>query len=309
MAHASSLKKQMTSPASAPGVVAQGPEASRWIKTFGTPIRRAARDLLRRCRPDSPEDYQVVANYPAHNTAICSYPNVWPHDASGAVNSYSQITSSFNESFPHNAQTAAHAMFDLWFNNWSYEVMVQYDFSNDGACEGSWPEVKTNVTFGGTDGVPSQAWHLCTGNGGKSLVWKLGAADGAQEQSESSGTVDLLPMLKYLERKGYLPANAKWTAISMGWEIASTGGKSETFSGSGFTVDMVPGSSNRTHTIRSARSRAWAERSRSEDPSEWHRSSDGKGAIRHFCPMCRPRWAGDKHRGRPALQFRRSPST
>jgi hypothetical protein len=189
---------------------------------------------------NSPEDYQVVANYPAHNTAICSYPNVWPHDASGAVNSYSQITSSFNESFPHNAQTAAHAMFDLWFNNWSYEVMVQYDFSNDGACEGSWPEVKTNVTFGGTDGVPSQAWHLCTGNGGKSLVWKLGAADGAQEQSESSGTVDLLPMLKYLERKGYLPANAKWTAISMGWEIASTGGKNETFSGAGFTVDMVP---------------------------------------------------------------------
>jgi hypothetical protein len=188
----------------------------------------------------SPENYQVVANYQAHNTAICSYPNVWPHDASGPVNSYAQITSSFSESFPHNAQTAAHAMFDLWFNNWAYEVMVQYDFSNDGACQGSWPEVKTNVTFGGTDGVPAQAWHLCTGNGGKSLVWKLGAADGAKEQSESSGTVDLLPMLKYLERKGYLPANAKWTAISMGWEIASTGGKNETFSGSGFTVDMVP---------------------------------------------------------------------
>ena len=189
---------------------------------------------------NSPEDYQIVANYPAGNTAICSYPNVWPHDASGPVNSYSQITSSFSESFPHNAQTAAHAMYDLWFNNWAYEVMVQYDFSNDGACQGSWPLVKKDVIFGGSHGVPSQAWHLCTGNGGKSLVWKLGASDGSQEQSESSGTADLLPMLKYLEKNGYIPAHAKWTAISMGWEIASTGGKNETFAGSGFTVNMVP---------------------------------------------------------------------
>jgi hypothetical protein len=188
----------------------------------------------------SPENYQVVANYPAGNTAICSYPNVWPHDASGAVNGYSKITSSFSESFPHNAQTAAHAMYDLWFNNWSYEVMVQYDFSNDGACQGSWPLVKTNVTFGGSNGVPTQAWHLCKGNGGQSLVWKLGANDGSQERSESSGTVDILAMVKYLEKKDYIPANAKWTAISMGWEIASTGGKDETFAGSGFTVDMVP---------------------------------------------------------------------
>ena len=189
---------------------------------------------------DSANDYQVVANFPKGNTAICSYPNVWPHDASGAVDSYSQITSSFSESFPHNGRTHAHAMFDLWFNNWANEVMVQYDFSNDAPCEGSWPEVATNVSFGGSNGVPVQTWHLCTGNGGKSTVWKLGAADGAQEQSESSGTIDILSMVKYLEKKGYLPAKSKWTAISMGWEIASTGGQSETFSGSGFTVNMVP---------------------------------------------------------------------
>jgi hypothetical protein len=201
---------------------------------------------------NSPEDYQVQADYPTSSTgAICAYPNVWPHDAQGAIDSYQQTTSTFSESFPHNAGTQAHAMFDLWFNNWAYEVMVQYDFSNDGACQGSWPEVKTNLTFGGSNGVPVQQWHLCTGNGGKSLVFKLGAADGAQEQSESSGSVDLLAMLQYAENNGYLPAGATWTALSMGWEIASTGGQNETFTGSGFTVDMVPNGGTTTTTTTS----------------------------------------------------------
>ncbi len=200
---------------------------------------------------NSAEDYQVVANYPTSSTgAICSYPNAWPHDAQGAIDSYTQTTSSFDESFPHNAQTQAHAMYDLWFDKWAYEVMVQYDFSNDAPCEGSWPQIVTGVSFGGSDGVPQQQWHLCQGNGGKSLVWKLGASD-AQEQSESSGSVDLLSMLQYLENHGYLPAGSTWTAVSMGWEIASTGGQSETFSGNGFGVTMVPTGGGTTTTTTS----------------------------------------------------------
>lgn len=183
---------------------------------------------------NSPEDFSVTANYPANGGAICSYPNVWPHDAQGAVNSYAETVATFHESFPHNSGTQAHAMFDLWFNNWAYEVMVQYDFSNDAPCEGSWPLVKENVQF------DAQAWHLCTGNNGQTMDWKLGPSDGAQEQSESSGTVHIKAMVKYLEQTGMLPKGLTWTAISMGWEIASTGGQPETFTGSGFTVDMVP---------------------------------------------------------------------
>ena len=189
----------------------------------------------------SPEDFQVVANYPVGNTAVCTFPNVWPHDAQGKVDSYSQTTSSFSESFPHNAKTTAWGMFDLWFNNWANEVMVQYDFSKNAACPTT---PVTDKLFGGKDGVPSQPWFLCTfgspmANGSyQTSVWKLGA-DEADKQSESSGSVDILSMIKYLERKGYLPAKSKWTAISMGWEICSTGGRNETFTGSGFTVQMV----------------------------------------------------------------------
>jgi hypothetical protein len=198
---------------------------------------------------NSPENYQVVANYPAGNTAVCTYPNVWPHDAQGAVDSYSQTTSSFSESFPHNAQTTAWAMFDLWFNNWANEVMIQYDFSDNGPCQTT---PVTDVTFGGSNGVPSQPWFLCTfgspmANGSyQTTAWKLGPNEAGKE-SESSGSIDMLAMIKYLEGTGYLPANSTWTAISMGWEIASTGGTNETFTGSGFTVNMGPSSSSPAH--------------------------------------------------------------
>ncbi len=190
----------------------------------------------------SAESYQIVANYPKGNTAVCTYPNVWPHDAQGAVDSYSQTTSTFSESFPHNSATHAWGMFDLWFNNWANEVMVQYDFSNNAPCTNT---PVTDKVFGGRDGVSAQPWFLCTlsspnANGTyKTLDWKLGANE-AKKQSESSGSVDILAMIKYLERKGYLPSGSTWTAISMGWEICSTGGQNETFNGSGFTVNMVP---------------------------------------------------------------------
>jgi hypothetical protein len=192
---------------------------------------------------NSVEDFQIVANYPAGNTAVCTYPNVWPHDARGAVNSYSQTTSTFSESFPHNNATHAWGMFDLWFNNWANEVMIQYDFSKNAPCTTT---PVTDKVFGGKNtGVPAQPWFLCTltspkANGTyQTTAWKLGPNE-AGKQSESSGSIDILAMIKYLERKGYLPANSTWTAISMGWEICSTGGRNETFTGNGFTVKMVP---------------------------------------------------------------------
>jgi hypothetical protein len=190
---------------------------------------------------NSAEDFQVLANYPAHNTAVCTFPNVWPHDAQGLVDSYSQTTSSFSESFPHNGSTTAWGMFDLWFNNWANEVMIQYDFSQNGPCTTT---PVTNKVFGGNNGVPSQPWFLCTfgsrqANGSyQTTAWKLGANE-AGKQSESSGTINILSMIKYLERTGDLPAKSTWTAISMGWEICSTGGRQETFTGSGFSVKMV----------------------------------------------------------------------
>jgi hypothetical protein len=199
------------------------------------PISGASETLI----AGSPSNFGVVANYPAGNTGVVSFSNSWARDYQGTVDSFPQITQSFTESMPHNAQTSAWAMDDLWFNNWSDEVMVQYDFSNNTDCDSS-TVVATNVLFGGSNGVPVQQWHLCdftgSGDSGHTLAWKLGATEGAGKQSESSGSLDLKAMVGWLETNGYLPAGSTWTALSTGWEICSTGGQNESFSQSKFSV-------------------------------------------------------------------------
>ena len=178
---------------------------------------------------NSPGDWQVVANMPIGNTGVVSYPNTGV-DMAGAVDSYSQTTSSFSETMPHNSQTSAWAMYDLWFNNWNDEVMIQYDFTNNGDCT----PVAT-AQFGGSNGVPVQTWHLCR-IGSDTLAWKLGAGEGTEKQSEQSGSIDILAMIKWLESHGYLLAGSTWTALSDGWEICSTGGQNETFNLSSYSV-------------------------------------------------------------------------
>jgi hypothetical protein len=176
----------------------------------------------------NPSVWSASANIPSgHGGSVVAYTNSWAKDYTGRVDAFSHITQTFAESMPHNAQTTAHAMDDLWFDNRGYEVMVQYDFSNDAPCVGARPEVRTNVPFGG------QLWHLC--QNGHTLVWKLGGGD-ATEQSESAGTIHIKAMVKWLEENAYLPAKSTWTALSSGWEFSSTGGVPETFAMTGFTV-------------------------------------------------------------------------
>lgn len=116
---------------------------------------------------DSPNDFQVKANMPPGNNGVVAYPNSGVY-YSGPVDSYSRFTSSFAENMHETSGTSGWAMYDLWFNNWHNEVMIQYDFANNGECD----PVAT-VTFGGSDGVPVQPWHLCTF--GTTLDWNWGA--------------------------------------------------------------------------------------------------------------------------------------
>ncbi len=176
----------------------------------------------------SPSVFSAVANMPSGNTAVVSYTNSWARDYTGTVDSYSQITANVAETMPHNAQTTGWSMFDLWFNNWANEVMVQYDFSNNADCDAS-TVVATGINIDG------QMWHLCDFGGG-ALALKLGATETAARQSEPGGTFDILAMVKWLEANGHLPASSTWTALSVGWEICSTGGQPETFAMNNFTV-------------------------------------------------------------------------
>lgn len=196
-------------------------------------------------KANSAEDWKIKVSLgpvpSGQSEGVCAYPNVWPHDMQGNVDSFTEAVASFTESFPHTTNVDAHGMEDDWFNNWAYEVMVQYDFSNDAPCEGSWPQTAMNLSFGGEYQVPTQKWHMCSSSDGKSIIFKLGASDASEGNGESSGKVDLGQMLRYAEAhnnpetgKPYLPkasgaSSAQWTAFSMGFEYLNTHGVPTTF--------------------------------------------------------------------------------
>jgi hypothetical protein len=207
---------------------------------------------------NSPQDWQAVVNAPAGNTGVVAFTNVGV-DLGDPVNSFSQITGTVAENMNATANTSSWAMYDNWLNNWNDEVMIQYDFAGNGDCT----PVAT-AQFGGSNGVPVQTWHLCDftspGDSGQTLDWKLGAGEGSKKQSEPGGSFDLLAMTQWLETHTapadqqlggyttYLPAASSWTAISNGWEIASTGGVSETYSMSNYGLTMVEGGTTTTTT-------------------------------------------------------------
>jgi len=184
----------------------------------------------------NPGRWHVVANIPAGNTSVVSYPSVGgnygqTNNTSTPLSNYASIYSSFNETMNATSKTSAWAAYDIWLGSgsssaWSGEVMIQHDYSNNGACT-----FEATASFGGSGGVPVQTWHLC--QFGSELVWKL-------PSNEPIGSVDILPMLQWLVTHKYLPANSGLWAIGYGWEICSTGGAAETFRVNSFSIATTP---------------------------------------------------------------------
>jgi hypothetical protein len=172
----------------------------------------------------NPGNWQVTANMPNKNTAVISFPNTGANYNSPQLSSFPAIYSSFSETMGSSSATNAHAAYDLWFNDWKNEVMIQTDFAPSGARCSSY---EASATFGGSNGVPIQKWSLC--QFGSELIWQMPA-------NEASGSVDIKAMTTWLENNGYMPQNSTVTALSYGFEIASTGGQNQTFRVSNFSI-------------------------------------------------------------------------
>ena len=115
----------------------------------------------------------------------------------GTVDSSSSIASSWNVTIPTNSQTTAGwAAYDLWFNNWADEVMIQTDIvaNSNYNCTAS-----TSATF---NGMP---WHMC--QFGSERVWKPGTDD-THLRNETTGSVDVRSMLTWMEQHGICPLKA-----------------------------------------------------------------------------------------------------
>jgi len=174
-----------------------------------------------------PGRWSAVADMPAGNTAVVSFPNVGEeYYYTNTLAGFSSIYSSFTENMHQANGTSAEAAYDIWLNDWGNEVMIQHDIVNRGTC----PIVAT-ASFGGSGGVPVQDWNFC--RYGSELIWQLSG------KGEQSGSVDILAMLNWLVGHGYLPQKSGLTDISYGFEICSTGGRWETFTVSRFTISAA----------------------------------------------------------------------
>ena len=121
--------------------------------------------------------------------------------------------------------------FDIYLNNWGNEVQIQHDMVNTAQCGGTTP-VKTNVSFGGSYGVPTESWDLCD-NG--LYYWQLPKGS-SNTYGESSGSVDLIAMIKYLETNGYLPSSSTISSVAYGFIIDTTSATTKTFTVNSFSL-------------------------------------------------------------------------
>jgi hypothetical protein len=174
---------------------------------------------------NSPSDWYVIANGTSTDGSVLTYPNTgWL--SQGKVDDFSVTASSFTTAIPHNSDTTGWAAYDLWFNNWAAEVMIQTDISASSAYDCS---AVATATFQG------EPWHLCVF--GNERVWKHGTDD-QHLINESSGTLDIKAFIVWMEANGYLPADSTWTSGSFGFEICDTKGTDARFQVSAFSWTM-----------------------------------------------------------------------
>src|SRR5262249_5259165 len=131
------------------------------------------------------------------NTAVVSFPDASEqYYYKNTLTCWSAIYSSFAADMNPSGATSAEAAYDIWLNNWHNEAMIQHEIVNSGSCP-----VLATACFDGSGGVPMQDCNLC--KYGTELIWQLRGA------SERARSVDILAMLTWLERHGYLPQESE----------------------------------------------------------------------------------------------------
>ncbi len=192
----------------------------------------------------SPSSWYVSANI-ASSTSRVSYPYTYQLYDGEALSSFTNIVASFNETSDHSSSTEEQVGFDIYLNNWANEVQIQHDMVNTSQCNGTTP-VATDVSFGGSYGVPTESWDLCYT--GSMYYWQL-VSNGDSTWGESTGSVELISMIKYLETNGYLPSSSTMTVVDYGFMIYTTTSTQETFTLNSYSLINNASSSSPTISL------------------------------------------------------------
>jgi hypothetical protein len=192
-----------------------------------------------------PGHWSVTGTEPAGNTAVHDYPdtqqlfNNWTgHGWNGSgtatntpISGLSSLSSVFRESMPHNSGTIAEAGYDIW-TNYSSDIMIWVDNVNRGTG---------GATKIGTATIGKQHFTVYQyGGAGGEIIFSLDGPGGTGTFAhETSGTVNILSTLRWVQAHGYVKDIAI-SQIDFGWELCSTGGSAETFTMKHFTIKGSP---------------------------------------------------------------------
>ncbi|MEV6345322.1 hypothetical protein [Actinoplanes sp. NPDC051851] len=154
---------------------------------------------------NSYSNWGVWANHP-NTSGVKSYPNA-SKSVNVALSSLKTATSSFNVTVPSSgAYTTA---YDIWANGTTYEIML---WMNKTGAVGPLGTLQTTATVGG------HTWSVYSGSNGSNAVYSF-----VRTSNTSSGTVDILAIMKWIQSKGWY-SNVTLSTIQFGYEITSSSG-------------------------------------------------------------------------------------
>jgi hypothetical protein len=167
---------------------------------------------------DSATNWGVYSTQP-NTSGVKSYANE-STSIGTALGSLHSVSSTFNESNPSGGNWES--AYDVWLNGSGIEVMV-------------WTSVSGNVgplgSAVGSVSLDGNTWTLYSGNNGSNPTYSF-----VRSGNESSGTVNLLDLLNYLQNtKGYF-SNPTLSTVQYGWEISSTNNAQEDFTINNYSV-------------------------------------------------------------------------
>jgi hypothetical protein len=152
----------------------------------------------------SPSNWGVSSTQP-NTPGVKSYPNV-SKSIGAPLNSLSSATSSFSQSLPSVGDWES--AYDIWLNGSRIEVMV---WTNKHGNVGPLGSPVNTVSLDG------KSWTLYAGSNGSNPTYSF-----VLSGNETSSTVNLLNLLKYLENAKHYFSNPTLSTIQYGFEISST---------------------------------------------------------------------------------------
>jgi hypothetical protein len=169
---------------------------------------------------NSGTNWGVNANHP-NTGGIKSYPNS-KKVINKTITSLGSLTSSYNVTVPSSG--AYNTSYDIWDTGYANEIML---WVNKTGAVGPLGTSQGTLTLG------SNTWTVYKGNNGSNNVYSF-----VRSSNSTSGTVDILPILKWIkDTKGWF-GNVTIDDVQFGFEITSSSG------GLDFTVNSESVSSS-----------------------------------------------------------------